>query len=113
MFLCAGLIREISRDTPDDLACMMCRLEVRAFMAAQNLSMANTGAAVLNAFMRYSEGVSGGAKNKLIVTLNKVFEEWKPLLVKFSGGYGPQEKVIMSILRQRFGLSICHVILRS
>ena len=48
------------------------RLEVRAFMAAQNMTMADTGAAVLRGFLRRADADSGGTKNKIIISFNKI-----------------------------------------
>jgi len=56
----------------DMLLLWCCSLEVRAFMAAQNLQMGDAGAAVLRGFLHRADEAGDAAKNKIILALNNI-----------------------------------------
>ena len=57
-------------------------------MAAQNLSMAHTGEAVLRAFLRRADEEGQGKKNQIIISLNKILVRGALLRTVLSGSRG-------------------------
>ena len=51
---------------------LLCRVEVRSYMAADRVHKLDTGIAMLNGFLTYADAVGSGSQSKVILAFNKV-----------------------------------------